>query len=101
MPSWLAVSTWSGRRSRFGTAASFDGIHIIEQQPTRKLPTNTHHGVPTNAIDSRNPHRPRSQSTITLRRSKRSASSPPSGANSSPGSSDVSTTPTNAKFCAA
>ena len=37
MPSWLAVSTWSGLRSRFGTAASLDGIHIIALALARKF----------------------------------------------------------------
>jgi hypothetical protein len=100
MPSWLAVSTWSGRRSRFGTAASFEGIHMLAALPTRKLPTSSHHGALTKAMDSRKPQRSRSATIMTLRRSNRSASSPPTGANSSPGARPVSTTPTNAKFWA-
>ena len=93
MPSWFAVSTWSGRRSRFGTAASFDGIHTSAQQPMRKLPMNSHTGEPTTAIETNSPHRSTSATTMILRRSKRSASRPPIGANSRPGSSCVSTTP--------
>ncbi len=87
MPSWLAVSTWSRRRRRFGTAASFDGIHIMAAEPTRKFPMNNHSGVPTTAIESNSANRARSAHIMILRRSNRSASIPPSGAKSNPGSS--------------
>ena len=40
---------------------------------------NSHHGVPTSAIEMNSPPRRMSQTTMTLRRSNRSASTPPSG----------------------
>lgn len=97
-PSWFAVSTWSGRCSRFGAAASLAGIHSIATLLVRKLPANGHHGRSTTMTESSRRQRSTSPTAITTRRSNRSARRPPSGAKNKPGSRLLKTTPENAKF---
>lgn len=75
------------------------GIHSIAQQPTRKFATNSQIGDPISAIEMNNDPRRTSQTTITLRRSNLSASTPPMGAKRMPGSSWVSTTSDSANDC--
>jgi hypothetical protein len=81
-----------------GAAASFAGIHSIATLLVRKLPTNGHHGRSTTTMESTRRQRRTSPTAITTRRSNRSASKPPSGANSNPGRRLLKTTPENAKF---
>jgi hypothetical protein len=96
----LAVSTWSGRFSRFGTDASLAGIQNSAQISIRNVAANSHHSEPTSGMEMNSPKRSRSQITMTLRRSNLSASAPASGPSSNAGSSFVATTPPSAKLCA-
>ena len=99
-PSWLAVSIWSGLRSRLGTAASLAGIQNIAQNSISSVATSSHHSVPTSGIETKSAHRRKSQMTMTRRRSNLSASAPATGPSSNGGSSFVATTPPSAKLCA-
>ena len=96
----MAVSIWSERLSRFGTEESLAGIQHSAQSSMRKVAANSHHSEPTSGIDRKSRALRTSQVTITVRRSNLSASTPPSGAMNSAGSSLVATTPPSAKLCA-
>jgi hypothetical protein len=98
--SWLAVSIWSGRRSRLGTDASLDGIQNSAQISMRNVAMNSHSNEPTSGIEMKRPKRSRSQTTMTARLSNLSASAPASGPSTSAGSSLVATTPPRAKLWA-
>jgi hypothetical protein len=98
--SWLAVSTWSGRRSRLGIEASLAGIQNSAQSSIRKVAANSQASSPTSGIERNSAARSTSQTTIWCRRSSLSASAPASGPSTIAGSSLVATTPPSAKLCA-
>ena len=97
---WFADSNWS-LRTRLGTEASFAGIQNRPTHSTRKVATNSHHSAPTSGIDRNNANRQRSATTISLRRSNRSANAPASGPKTTAGSSRTTSTPPSAKLAAA
>ena len=97
---WLASSSWS-RRTRLGTEASLAGIQNRLTHSMRKVAVNSHHSVPASGIDANRANRSTSQTTMSLRRSNRSANAPASGPNTTAGSSRTTSTPPRAKLAAA
>ena len=98
--SWLAGSYWS-LRSRFGTAASLAGIQNRLIASMRNWATNSQTRLATSGIEANRANRRTSETTIVLRRSKRSAKAPATGPSTIAGSSRNSRTAPRAKFCAA
>src|SRR4051794_14926019 len=82
----------------FGTAASLAGIQNRLIASMRNWATNSQTRLSTSGIETKNPNRRRSATTIVLRRSNRSANAPASGPSTMAGSSRNSSTAPSAKF---
>ena len=97
--SWLAPSSRSGP-TMFGTDASLAGIQnrltvSMRNDATSRYSSDVRCSAtePTIGIDRNSTKRSRSQVTIVVRRSQRSANAPASGPNSTAGSSRNTSTP--------
>src|SRR4051794_26983651 len=95
--SWLAGSIWS-RRSMLGTAASLAGIQNRLIASMRNWAMNSQTRLSTSGIETKNPKRRKSATTIVLRRSNRSANAPASGPSTMAGRSRKISTAPRAKF---
>ena len=100
--SWLADSIWS-RRTRLGTDASLAGIQNRLTHSIRKLATSSQTRVCrvsttrcASGIVRNSPNRTKSEMTMVMRRSNRSANAPASGPSTIAGSSFTTRTPPSA-----
>jgi len=84
-PSELAEASWSDS-TRLGTDASFAGLHMSVSISIRNEITTSSTRSWKNGNSASRTARPMSHVTITLRRSHRSISAPPTGASTKPGS---------------